>query len=163
MTAKITTSDEFAGMRALRKLVEALNTKIIWGSGYLQLSAESFNAERGKPVQNIIWPPFDGAKFANDCIEFGCLNFQILMLILAEKPENRTPPERLQPWRMPPIDPKPSSAEIEEIMNWNRANAVRSPYPGEIEEMIKKLEGLFTYIIEPPPEPPIGGGRRKVA
>jgi hypothetical protein len=158
MTAKIITSDQFAGMRAIRKLVEVIKTKIMWGLGYLRLSAESFKAARGKPVANLVFTPFREEQFENDLAKFGRLYFQLILLTEAEKPERRTPPERLQPWRIP--DPKLSLAEIQEIMNWNFANAIRPPFPGEIEEMIKKFEGLFTYITEPPPEPPTGGGNR---
>jgi hypothetical protein len=60
-----------------------------------------------------------------------------------------TPLERLKPWRSI-YEPEQLITglrqDINEIMAWNMANAIRAPHSGELEEIIECLEKLFADI-----------------
>jgi hypothetical protein len=153
MVAKITTSEDLAQKRALKKLGDVLASrgmKAAWGVEYSRLAAVLLNEakvekegglaivhQQGGALSMMLWQWFISGQFFEDFTEYNRLLRHFSMFLYVRKPEKFPSDYR----RLLPEE-------------------IRGPHPGEIEEMIKQAKRLFFYITKPPPKPPTDGGSR---
>jgi hypothetical protein len=176
METEIISNERFAADRAANALTK-MSTKLGWAYTWvllvirLQEQPDSRQKWRKLIAAAGYKPEDDGMllervaqEWARDVKRFQDLMNRLIMLSHGLDPKKRTPPKRLKPWRPAPSDPnvKWTEEDIRKHHEWNLANAVRGPKPGEFDEIVREAESLFENVT-PPPKFPSGGGQRKVA